>query len=302
MKIRHRFFYNMNNKQARTLQKWLVKFNLPYEIIDYGIVGKFIDFHIHETDEHFDKIEALIHKKKLHVQTGVVFDRQDLDNAEWLYINTSEEQYPQPEGTFIEHTYDVSNYCARCGFGKNQIAPFRLKSDFEKNDLDFHGLHWVHDELFIRPNVKQIFQEESISDLSYLHPLHNKTNQEIETIYQIRMQTSSIPGLITENLMPRICQPSGHQKIRKKTGYKAFGVDKYRDDLPYCGHTNFLYPKRDMIRFKKDLFSYKPDIFQSHELFGDGVGHHLILVSQRFFQIVERHKLKGLVFTPVGLR
>jgi hypothetical protein len=292
----------MNTKKARKLQKGLDKLNLPYEIIDYGMVGEFIDFHVYETDEHFEKIEALIRKNNLYVQTGVIFDRRDLENADWFYVNTNEEQYPQPEDTYIEHTYDVSNYCARCGFGKKQIAPFRLKSDFENNDLDFHGLHWVYDELFIRQNVKQVFLEENISDLSYLHPVHNETNQEIETIYQLRMKTSTTPGLITEKLQTRICQPNKHQKGTKKTGYKAFGVDKGRGDLPYCGNTNFLYPKRDVIRFKKDLFSNKPDLFQSHEIFGDGVGHHLILVSQRFFQIVERHKLKGLVFTPVGLR
>ena len=278
MKILHRIFENVKSKDARTVMRELDRLNLPYEID-----GKFLDFSTFESDEHFPEIDRLIQKKKLYVQTGVIFDEHDLENADWFYINSSEEQYPQPEGTFIEETYNISNYCARCGFGKRQIAPFRLKSDFKKNNLDFHGLHWVFDELFIRPNAKLVLEEERISGLSYIHPVHHKTNQDIETIYQIRVQTISEPGVITKNLEKRICQSPKYKKRRKKTGYKAFGVNKYRDDLPYCGNANYLYPRRDMIRFNQGMFNDKPDILKTQELFGDGVGGHLILVSQRFF-------------------
>lgn len=297
MKILHRIFENVKSKDARTVMRELDRLNLSYKID-----GKFLDFSTFELDEHFPEIDRLIQKKKLHVQTGVFFDEHDLENADWFYINSSEEQYPQPEGTFIEETYDISEICSRCGYGKQQIAPFRLKSDFKNNHESFHGLYWVHDEIFIRPKAKLILEEESISGFSCLHPVIHITNKPVENIYQMKIHKSKEPGLITNDLEKRICQPAKRRPKQETTRYKAFGVDQYRDDLPYCGNIRYLYPRRDMIRFRQEMFKDKTDIFKTHELFGYGFGHYLILVNQRFFQIVKKHKLKGLVFRPVGLQ
>ncbi len=56
-----------------------------------------------------------------------------------------------------------------------------------------------------------------------------------------------------------------------------------------------------MIKFHRRPFDDKPDIIKRDELFGEGIGHHLILVSKGFFDVVRGHGLTGLSFTPFEL-
>jgi hypothetical protein len=67
-------------------------------------------------------------------------------------------------------------------------------------------------------------------------------------------------------------------------------------------HKKSLFPRRDAIRFDKKIFLNAPDIIYSHERFGAGIiAMRLVLVSRRFYDIVQNKKLKGLKFTPILL-
>jgi hypothetical protein len=167
MDIRHRFFYNMSQKRARILKQVLENYGLPYDTHEFGEGFHFIEYTISENDDLYPVFEELIRKHQLDVQTGVYYDDTDFLKSDWFYINAGEYQYPQPEDLYIEATYDLTNYCGRCGFGKEQINPFRLKSNFKQQNEDFLGLHWVHDEFFVRDKTKSILEDEGISGISF---------------------------------------------------------------------------------------------------------------------------------------
>ncbi len=301
MEIRHRFYYNMSQKHARILLKCLEKYDLLYETHEFGEGFRFIEYTISENDDLFPVFEKLIRRHKLDVQTGVYFDENDFLNADWFYMSAGEYQYPQPEDRFIEVTYDLTNYCGRCGSGKEQIKPFRLKSDFKQENLDFLGLHWVHDEIFVRKKSKLILEEERISGISFLNPVLHSSGRQIEDLFQVKTNKLPVFGAVVKGLDKRVCAPQKQSRPRRKKKLGAFGISGFRDDLPYCGHTNYLYPRRSPIRFHQKTMVNQPDVIKSREIFGDGVGHHLLLASKRFFNIVQEYELTGLRFTPIEL-
>jgi hypothetical protein len=291
----------MSQKHARILVKVLEKYDLLYEIHEFGEGFRFIEYTISENDELFPVFENLIQKHQLYVQTGVYYDDTDFLEADWFTINAGEDQYPQPEDRFIEATYDLTNYCGRCGFGKEQTKPFRLKSDFKQENLDFLGLHWVHDEFFVRKKCKSILDDEGVSDITFLNPVFHSSDLQIQDLFQVKTKMLTESGVVVNGLDKRVCAPHKPERPRQKKKHGAFGIGGFREDLPYCGHTNYLYPRRSPLKFHRKTMENRPDIIRSKELFGDGVGHHLILASKRFFNIVQEYELTGLRFTPIEL-
>jgi hypothetical protein len=162
--------------------------------------------------------------------------------------------------------------------GKIQNNPFRLKRDFKQRTNQFLGLHFEFDIIFIRQPAKEILTKEGFTGIEYIHPLLASTKQPIETVFQMKIDTILQPGLIQ----------AWHN------GGKGYAI------CPFCESKKSLYPRRDAIRFDKGIFSNVPDIVQSYEHFGSGA-NRLVLVSKRFYNIVQKYKLKGLSFTPIIL-
>ncbi len=224
MEVRHRILEFNSSPKYERLQKELDKLGAAYKIETLGSIGdkehRSIEFTISESDPLFPVISELIGKYNFYAQVGVYYSQKDIEAAEWVHATVGEYQYPQPEDGFryLEATYDASDYCARCGMGAVQVRPFRLKCDFKQKSSRFLGLHWVHDEVFVRPEVKAIFEEEQISGIEFSHPVHHKSGENIDSVYQIIAQTIAEAGLVTEGLSTVTCRVNNEESYVEGIG------------------------------------------------------------------------------------
>ena len=68
----------------------------------------------------------------------------------------------------------------------------------------------------------------------------------------------------------------------------------------YCGRIKYHHPMIGGYCFDKNVFDSDYDIVETYEYFGSGASaNRLQVVSRRFKEIVEKNKLKGVVFTPI---
>jgi hypothetical protein len=302
MDIRHRILEFNNSPKYERLQGELDKLGAVYKIETLGSIGgkesRSIEFTVSENDPLFPVISELIEKHDFYAQTGVYYSQQDIEAAEWVYASVGEYQYPQPEDDFgyIEATYDTSDYCARCGMGAVQVRPFRLKRDFKQKSSRFLGLHWVHDEVFVRPEVKAVLEKGHISGAEFSHPVHHKSGEDIDSVYQMIIQTIAEPGLMTEGLSTVTCQVDNEESWIEGVGR----VKNRLGDYPYCGRVKYHFPRTDAIKFRGDRLVGLPDIAKSHEHFGSGAAaNRLVLMRNRVVKLVNEYKLRGLKFIPI---
>ena len=126
------------------------------------------------------------------------YTAQDLAQAAWLDMlpNNSALGYPQPdnpedgEPDYLDLTYDrnAPGYCPRCNMYKVQRAPFRIKSEPRAKAGAF-GLHWIFDEIFVRPEVYEaVFRP---FGLDYWPVLHHRSGRPLETVLQLKIDKIS---------------------------------------------------------------------------------------------------------------
>jgi hypothetical protein len=309
MEIRHRLLEFSWDPKYELLKKELDRIGASYEIkiMGYSSTGvprsHSIEFNINESDALYPVVEQLIDKYEFSVQTDVHYDKEDFDKAEWFYTGTGEYQYPQPEDDPIEYlkaTYDTCNFCPTCGMGAIQNNPFRLKTEFKQKNSQFLGLHWVFDEIFVRNEAKAILERECPAGIRFTHPVYHRTSEEMESVYQLRIETVVKEGLVTSGLDTVTCKP--YNEEYKGLVRQVAERLNLREEGPYCGRVKYHYPTRDTVKFRHKALSQIPDIVKSDEDFGSGhSADKLVLVSKRFRELIVKYKLRGLRFTPIEL-
>jgi len=304
MEIRHRILEFNNSPKYTRLQDELDKLGVTYKIEALGSIGgkesRSIEFIVSENDSLFPIISKLIEKYEFYTQTDVYYSQKDIETAEWVYATVGEYQYPQPEDdlSYREETYDISEYCVRCGMGSVQVRPFRLKRDFKEKRSRFLGLYWVHDEVFVRPEVKAILEKEHISGVEFSHPVYHKSGEDIDNVYQMIIQAIAKPGLVKEGLSIVTCKVNNEESIIEGIGK----VKNRLGDYPYCGRVKYHFPRRDAIKLRGESLEGLPDIAKSHEYFGSGTAaNRLILMRSRVVELVTKNKIRGLKFTPIEM-
>ena len=120
----------------------------------------------------------------------------------WYHITTGQFGYPQPVNNFgyIDETYDSSRACLTCNIGLRQKAEFRFKTEPKASHSQFIGLNWVFDQIFVRQQVKDIFEREQLTGIDFSRPVINKTGVPLSGLYQLRVDSLLSDGLVTEDL------------------------------------------------------------------------------------------------------
>ena len=298
MEIRHRILEFNNSPKFNILKEILDKLALRYTITQLGGKMQSLEYYAYEKDVQFPYISEVIRKHHLYVQVGIEYSPEDFNNAEWFYAIGGEYLYPQPEDTWtgwdsngMEVTYDLANFHSYCGIGAVQARPFRLKSDFKQKKIQFLGLHWVFDEIFVRPEAKIEIENAGFDGINFIHPVFHKTGLPIESVLQMKIQNMAKPGLVTKDLQPVTCKRDNEEGFYKNA----------KDFIP-CGRVKYHFPNRTMMTFYRDSMKDLPDIARSSEYFGSGgAANHLILVSRRFLDFYNQHGFRGLKFTPIEL-
>jgi hypothetical protein len=313
MEIRHRILQYNNSPKYAILRKELDSLEISYKDDKLGLPGledrRAIEFTISEDDPLYPKIAELINQHDLYAQVGLYWSEADIEAAEWVYASAGEYQYPQPENSYREATYDLSDYCPRCGIGMVQARPFRLERDFNQK-ARFLGMYWVN-EIFARPEIPAIFKKEGISGVEFSHPIRHKSGEDIKNVYQMKIQTIAEPGLRTEGLETVTCKANNEEalfaqasraQVQQETRPHYSWARHNQRNYPYCGRVKYHHPRREPIRFTRNSLRDLPDIAKSYEYFGSGAGaRRLIFMKRRVVKLVESWQLEGLKFVPIEL-
>lgn len=124
------------------------------ELADLGVaVGEgFVTFEVDESSPEWTAIASWIARRSAVDVVSTKFATSELNAAAWFaWAPTWHCGYPQPEDEYLEVTYDVSAYCAACGVGAVQRAPFRMKGEPRWGRNEILQLNWVFGEYFATP-------------------------------------------------------------------------------------------------------------------------------------------------------
>lgn len=221
-----------------------------------------------------------------------------MDTSQWFSLSTGQFGYPQPEDDFgyLNQTYDMTNACSTCHIGLKQVNEFRFKSEPKAKHSYFIGLNWVFDQIFVRPPVEEIFNNEGITGISFSTPVINKTGKPMETIKQLHVDTVLTDALPLDKYEFEICEyPKEKSSIKFLS---AMGSPLLKG--PFCGQKKYHYlPYRKFI-LKSDSFNNSPDFVRVSEWYGSGGNAaRPIFVSQKVHDIIKRFKWRGAFLEPV---
>ena len=255
---------------------------------------------VDEAHPHWPVIVGLLDKLGLGTHfVWTKFSPKEKREAEWLDLGTTGHfGYPQPEDTYMEATYDTSDYCDRCGIGGRQDRPFRFRKDPKSKKSHFLQLNWVFGEVFVRPEVRIVLTQASARGVGFMNPVVHKTDALIESFTQLRVLHELPPALQTEGFQPVTCRPNNEESDDGCDG----GPKRYPPDTPYCGRRKYHYCVRGMPRFAREAFTEAPDIVKTHEWFGSGgSADQMILVNRRVADLILDHRWRGVELSPVQL-
>jgi len=294
MEVIYRVFENNRPEFKAELDR--VGFPHKYE---ENIVGKTIFFEISDNNPVWPVISEIMTRLDIKSTPQTKFSEREIKEAHWLSICcTSHFGYPQPEDGYDRLTYDPSDYCPTCGIGGVQKVPFRFKSEPKAKRSSFLQMNWVFDEFFIRPEVRELFEENGITGIDYLPCIHHKNNKILDSIEQLRILSVLPPGLIIGGLNTVTCKIDNEESRHLPKTWQP----KFPNKIPHCGRVKYHYPKPGPTIYCENAFRNAPDIIKSFEWFGSGgSAWREVIVSQKVASIILKQKFRGISLTPVLL-
>ncbi len=276
MQIRHRIVYSKNSVSKRFI-RFLEDRNATIEDHGSGLIIAYI-----EEDEKW-KSELFQHldNEGKSSMIELIFTKQEMEESEWFTIRSKFRwEYPQPEESYMELTYDLKQYCSSCGSGSKQKDYFRVKKETKWGQRNFLMLNWVEDELFISDKMSNILKTEELRGYSILDVYQSKKEIPLQHIKQLCVQRILQPGLI--NL-----EESVDTTLRCRE----------------CGSVRYICTGRQLA-FEKEVFQdANLDIMKTAEVFGSGlICARKIIISKKFYEVLRDNKLaRGLEIEPIKL-
>jgi hypothetical protein len=264
MKTMRHVGLRLDSEEERT--KFLdigVEFTSSTKMPGGGIVAN-ID--LAEDDPRWRSIELLLGGRRTLECVTSTFSPADLDTAKFLRILAKSGGYPQPEDNkeYLSATYDLSEYCARCGVGMKQNRPFRLKGPPALRDNSVLQLNWIFDECFVtHATWEAVFKPLGIEKRP---AVVHRSGVEIGSAFQLDI--------------PQVCD------------LKLEGAN--HAECLYCGRKKYSPVFRG---FLPEPVAPKSSIFKSSQWFGSGaLAFNLVIVSADLYRRVKEVGLKGAKF------
>lgn len=234
---------------------------------------RLVSFDIEESHPTWPAVASLIKDWKMGDVIMMKFTRSELNRARSLQMQSSwYHGYPQPDDDFgyLSASFDLSEYCEKCGIGKRQIAPIQIKHEPKWGRNNILQLHWLYDEFFVLPDVwESVFQT---SGVGCLPVIQFKSGQVLQTVLQLDL------------------------KVTEKSGLQL-SKDQPCETCVSCGRTKYLPICRSLF---PTLTEPPADpILKTQEYFGSGASAwKAIIVSTQLYQKIRDHKLNGVRFIP----
>ncbi len=297
MELQHRILQINNSPKYELLKSRFQKLGCHYQFNENGPLSS-IEYTFSEHVPYASELINFAKQNDITLQSALHYEEEEVLRAEWVIAEVGEFQYPQPEHNYVEATYDTQDYCSRCGQGKKQNRPFRLKKDFSQKQAKFFGLHWVFDEIFVRPLVMSLFDSAGISGVKCIDVIHHRTNQPFDNVFQLDIPIIEESALIVDNLFSVTCKSQNEESF-----VKGIGQLKDRPGPPFCGRVKYQYPLTEPIMFKANVLKGLPDFAKSYEYFGSGAAaNHFILVRNKVVRLIKEKRIEGIGFRrPIHL-
>lgn len=233
-------------------------------------------FDIDEADPRWPAVKALLNEygaAPTCIRTE--FTTAELRSAHWLEMWSDwHHGYPMPDSDsgYRELTYDLTDYCEKCGMGASQKAPFRMRAEPKWGRRSVMQLNWVFDEVFVQPEVWHTFF--APFGIECKPVLAHKKETKLTTVVQLRFDTILDSELDMKEHPFDICEFCQRKKY-----------------LPF---SRGMFPA--MTKPVKGLHAVK-----SKEWFGSGASaNRAVLVSANLARPLLEGRIKGVRFTPLA--
>jgi hypothetical protein len=325
-----RFYINENVVRRPEFKAELDSLNVRYKYKEIPGIGnkegwKYVQFDISENDPFWPTIRDLLARHGLKAGRRMNYSKRDIETAEWLRFRPDSQSLGYPKNQHL--TYHQESICARCGICE-QIAPFRLSSEPKTNTKHFFGIGWIHEEVFARLEVQNVFERLGITGLEYLRPVKHRTGKPFEIITQLKVNTVLPAALFTEECEPVTCcenneegqnQPANRltplitaKELTAKVLSGEIGPYEYGPadidwsgippNYPCCGRVKYHVIYKHQAKFSRKAFKDAPDFVKTNEWFG--TWHHAgreTLISRRAAHIILENKWRGVRLEPIAL-
>lgn len=145
-----------------------------------------VTFETDEDDPSWPALREWIASSKAFDLVYTTFTSEEILAATWLELQSEwHHGYPQPEdGGYREATYDLRQWCKRCGVGKMQRAPFQMSGEPIWGKRNVLQLNWVFDELFVKPEIwASVFEPAGVG----CRPVLSVDGRTLESVVQLEI-------------------------------------------------------------------------------------------------------------------
>ena len=273
----YRYIFNTNQDDPkREIREYLVCHKIKYS------EGLLLIFEIPESRADFIEVKEFLDTKagKI-IQVRLDYSKKELNAAAYLQLWLRKYSgYPQPETidvkkSYINYTYDITNFCTNCGSGLIQNDSFYIKKSFNIEKIRFGGLYWVYDTFFITNELCNLLVKEGFTGIEFLPVKNIKTKQPIDNIVQLKINTVFPTKLKYE--------------VKKVIECKV------------CNQKKDLIKDGSEITVSKEILKHlDKDFYLSQEFTGDGLlCCRRVLISNRVYKFFNDNKIKNICVEPI---
>lgn len=270
MRIIHRISLTADSRDQREISR------LGISVAPMAMPGvsssPFVWFDIEESDSTWPAVRDWVARRRPSNVVRTLFSKNEISAARFLALAPDwHHGYPQPrdgDNGYLEATYDLTDYCAACGMGLKQKAPFQMKGEPRWGRRGILQLNWVFDEYFVTPAVwTAVFEPHGIGRRAVI----DRSGRELQSVVQLVVAEEV--GMVTTGLMSETCTTCGRVKY----------LPISRGALPPLANEPLGH------------------IVWSREYFGSGAStHHEVIVSQHVRSALEAAHVRGASFVPVA--
>ncbi len=226
-------------------------------------------FEIGEHDPRWAEARRLAAKFQITEFARARFRESEIDAAETMSIFArSQHGYPEPSEKFgyLNATFDLSDYCSKCGTGLRQVRPFRVKSDPHLKRAIMQ-LNWIFDEFFVASQVwLAVFEPLGVGCWPVVL---DRTGEEIGSVVQLKV-----------------------------THYADLKLDKEGIVCSHCGRRK---ASLDLTGFSPSPINAPAPIFKSTQYFGsNATAFRRVLITSSLYTEIKKNSLRGIDFYPCG--
>lgn len=200
------------------------------------------------------------------------YTAQEMEAAPWFNIwPVWCKYYPQPDDDFgyQRTTYTKLTDCKTCSANLEQVDDFYILPSPKRMKHPFQQMNWVHDELFISGQVKQLLMDSGLSGFTFRNVRNFRTKQPLPDMYQ----------LVIECVTPPACHLD-KMDIKEELPCPECGIARY----------NLRYLCGPMVLDLEIMSNLDVDICKSGEYFGfGGIWTHKIFISHDFYMFLKKN-------------